>query len=133
MKIPEKLVDFVSRREVVKVLATSNTDGSPNLGPKASTHVFDEESLVYAEFVGKRHFENVQRDKRIAIAAMDWEKREGYRFIGHAELHASGAIFEKVIARFPRPAKAVVRLVVDRIEILSPAQAGQAFPLTENV
>lgn len=133
MKIPQALRDFISRREVVKVLATGNADGSPNLGPKASTHVFDDESLVYAEFVGRRHFENVQRDKRIAIAAMDWEKREGYRFIGHAELHASGPVFEKVSGRFPRPAKAVVRLLVDRIEILTPAQAGQPFPLAESV
>ncbi len=133
MKIPQKLVEFVSRRDVVKVLATGNADGSPNVGPKASTHVFDDESLAYAEFVGRHHFENVQRDQRIAIAAMDWEKREGYRFIGRAEIHASGPVFEKVSQRFPRPAKAAVRLVVDRIEVLSPAQAGQPFSVTESV
>jgi hypothetical protein len=42
MKISQILKDFVSRRDLVKVLATANADGSPNIGPNASTHVFDD-------------------------------------------------------------------------------------------
>ncbi|MBI4524188.1 MAG: pyridoxamine 5'-phosphate oxidase family protein [Deltaproteobacteria bacterium] len=127
MKIPQTLVDFVSRRDVAKVLATVNADGSANIGPKASTQVYDDESLAFAEFVGKHNLENVQRDQRITIAAIDWEKREGYRFVGQAEVHQSGPIFEKLRERLPRPPKAVVRLLVDRIDILSPAQAGETL------
>ncbi|MBI2987231.1 MAG: pyridoxamine 5'-phosphate oxidase family protein [Deltaproteobacteria bacterium] len=128
MKIPQRLKDFVSRRDVAKVLATVNSDGSPNVGPKASTQVFDDESLVYGEFVGKRHFENVQREQRISIAVMDWEKREGYRFVGQAEVHKSGPTYENVVARLPGPPRAVVRLLVERIDILSPKQAGETLP-----
>jgi uncharacterized protein len=127
MKIPKELVEFVSRRDVAKVLATVNADGSANVGPKASTQVYDEGSLAYGEFVGKRHFENVTRDQRITIAAIDWAKREGYRFVGQAEVHPAGPIYDMVREKLPRPPKAVVRLVVERIDILTPAQAGEAL------
>ncbi len=131
MKIPQNLIDFISRRDVAKVLATANADGSPNIGPKASTQVYDDESLAYGEFVGKHHFANVQRNQRIAIAAIDWAKREGYRFVGQAEIHPSGPVYEKVRQGLPRIPKAVIRLVVERIDILSPAQAGETLPANE--
>lgn len=125
MKIPKELVDFVSRPDVVKILATVNSDGSPNVGPKASTQICDDGSLAYAEFVGKRHFNNVNHDKHIAIAAVDWTKREGYRFVGQAEVHQSGPIYDKVRETVPGPPKAVVRLIVERIDILSSRKAGE--------
>lgn len=131
MKIPQDLVEFVSRRDVVKVLASGNDDGSPNVGPKMSTRVFDDESLAYAEFTGKRHFANVQRDPRISIATVDWEKREGYRFSGQADVHTSGPVFEQVAGSFRRPPKAVVRLNVSDITILSTDRAGEPLSARE--
>jgi predicted pyridoxine 5'-phosphate oxidase superfamily flavin-nucleotide-binding protein len=125
VKIPKELVDFVSRPEVVKILATINSDGTPNVGPKMSTQIFDEGSLAYAEFVGKRHFNNVNHDKHIAIAAVDWAKREGYRFVGEAEVYQSGPVYDKIRQTVPGPPKAVVRLIVERIDILSSGKAGQ--------
>ena len=98
VKLTEELKQFVSRPEVVKVLATINEDGSPNIGPKGSIQVYDDESLAYAEMMGKHHYRNVQRDRRVAIACIDAQERKGYRFEGEAEAHESGEVFDRMAA-----------------------------------
>jgi len=128
VKLTQELKDFVSRPEVVKVLATVGEDGSPNIGPKMSIHVYDDESLAYAEVTGKRHWRNVQQNRRIAIACIDWQKMEGYRFVGEAEVHQEGEVFDRINAmippKFPRP-KAAIRLRVEEVTNLSFRSPGE--------
>ena len=128
IKLTQELKDFVSRPEVVKVLATVNEDGSPNVGPKMTIHVFDDESLAYAEVTGKRHWRNVRQDARVAIACIDWQKMEGYRFVGEAEVHREGDVFERINAlippKFPRP-QAAMRLPISEVYTLSFRSPGE--------
>ena len=127
VKLTQELRDFISRREVVKVIATINEDGSPNIGPKGSTHVYDDESLAYAEVTGKHHYHNVRRNTHVAIACIDWQKGEGYRFVGEAELHEAGDVFDQVAGRLPshiKP-KAAVRIPIREVYGLGGAQAGE--------
>jgi hypothetical protein len=127
VKLTQEIKDFVARPEVAKVLATINPDGSPNIGPKMSTHVLDDESLAYAEVTAKHHYENVKRDPRVAIAVVDWTGRAGFRFIGEAEIHESGELYDKVASRLPpewRP-RAAVRVKVTEVHSLSGPQAGE--------
>jgi len=97
--LTQKLKDFVSRPEVTKILATVGEGSLPNIGPKGSIRVFDDESLAYAEVTGKQHYRNVQRNPAVAIACVDWQTRDGYRFLGEAELHPSGEVYDRVAAQ----------------------------------
>ena len=126
-KLTQEMKDLVARAEVAKLLATVNPDGTPNIGPKRSTHVLDDESLAYAEVVGKHHYENVKRDPRVAIAVVDWTGNAGFRFIGEAEVHESGELYDLEASRLPpewKP-KAAVRVKVTEVHALSGAQAGE--------
>ena len=127
VKLTEELKEFVSRPEVTKILATINEDGSPDIGPKGTTQVYDDESLAYAEFTGKRHYRNVQRDNRIAIACIDWQERNGYRFEGKAEVYESGEVFDRVAGKYPpeRRPKLVVRVPVTAVYALSGTEVGE--------
>ncbi len=130
VKLTQELKDFVSRPEVVKVLATVNEDGSPNIGPKGSIRICDDESLVYAEITGKRHYQNVRRNNHVAIACIDWQQYQGYRFVGEAEVHESGALFDQVAAwlaaRLPNiTIRAAVRVPIREVYGLGGAQAGE--------
>ncbi len=128
-KLTETLKAFIARPEVVKIVATVNPDGSPNIGPKGTTHIFDDESLAYLEVAGGRHWENVRRDPRVVVTCIDWAGREGYRLIGEAEVYQSGEVYERILQKFFKPdrppPKAGVRIRVKEVHILRPGKAGE--------
>ena len=101
------------------VIATASKDGTPNVGPKGSMYVFDDETLAYSEGTGQKTFKNLQENPKVAVLVVDREKGEGYQVKGTAELLTSGDFFERVARRQeerkrPRP-KHVVKITVDEI------------------
>lgn len=99
MKIPEDaktVVDGAYNRHYPCTIATSSSDGVPNIGFKGSMIVYDEESLAYWERLKRTHLENLQNNPRIAIISWDGEKRTGYRFRGTAKIVTAGELRNKV-------------------------------------
>jgi predicted pyridoxine 5'-phosphate oxidase superfamily flavin-nucleotide-binding protein len=127
VQLTQELKDFVSRGDIAKVLATVSPDGLPNIGPKGSTHVYDDGSLAYAEFVGKHHFQNMRGNPHVAIACVDFPNRQGYRFVGEAEIHESGEVYEEVSKKMPPAMKlrAAVLIRIDEVYALGGAQVGE--------
>lgn len=66
--------------------ATVCGDGSPNLSPKGSIRVYDDDHLVFANIASPTTIENLRRDPRIEINCVDFLRRRGYRFKGTAEV-----------------------------------------------
>jgi len=127
VQLTEELKAFIGRPEVGKVLATVSPDGYPNIGPKGTMRVYDYGSLAYIEFVGKQHYENVKSNPRVAVACIDFAGREGYRFVGDAEVHESGDLYDKLSAPFPpeRKPKAAVIIQIERVYALGGTQVGE--------
>lgn len=110
-------------------VATVNADGTPNIGPKRSTRVVDDEHLAYNEGTAKQTWENVKRGSKVAIAVADSTTLQGYRFVGTPEAFTSGELYEQAAAMakkmgFPAP-EAVVKVQIDRIFKLSIPGAGE--------
>lgn len=101
------------------VVATASKQGIPNIGPKGSVHVIDDETLCYAESTGEKTLRNLRENPRISVMILDREKSEGYQFKGTAQLSTSGDLFEKVTKRQQERKrgvpKCVVRIKVDEI------------------
>lgn len=74
--------------------ATVSPDGSPNLSPKGTTTVWDDEHLVFADIRSPQTVRNLRREPAIEINVVDPITRKGYRFKGRAELHADGERYE---------------------------------------
>jgi predicted pyridoxine 5'-phosphate oxidase superfamily flavin-nucleotide-binding protein len=111
-------------------VATVDPDGTPNVGPKRSTRVFDDEHLVYNELTGKQTWANVSKGSKVAIAVADREKRVGFRFLGTPEVITSGPAFEVAAeqmkkAGMPAPLKALVKVAIEKIFSLGPPGAGE--------
>lgn len=89
----------------VCLLASTGVDG-PNVSPKGSMMLFDDQHLAYWERSKKKAFENVQSDDRVCVVYSNMEaQRDGrlesgiLRFYGRAELHAQGPVRDAIFAR----------------------------------
>ncbi len=82
-------------RDIVKAtrlcfVATVDDDGTPNLSPKSSLMVYDDDHLVFANIASPNTIRNLRREPAIEINAIDIFMRRGYRFKGTAELMPPG-------------------------------------------
>ncbi len=90
------------------LLATAGADG-PNISPKGSLLVFDDQHLAYWERSKKKALENLAHDKRVAVIYANFKaQRDGIlesgflRFFGTAELHEEGPIKDAIFARLSK-------------------------------
>ena len=74
--------------------ATVCPDGTPNLSPKGTTTVWDDDHLFFADLRSPRTVENLGRNPAIELNVVDPILRKGYRFKGRASVHADDNVFE---------------------------------------
>lgn len=80
--------------------ATVCPDGSPNLSPKGSTRVWDDDHLFFADICSPQTIANIRAGSLIEVNVVDPFVRKGYRFKGPAMIHEPGsAIFAEGIER----------------------------------
>jgi len=111
MAIAQKVRDLINNAWTdgyVCLLATVGADG-PNISPKGSMLVFDDQHLAYWERSKKKALENLQHDNRVVMMYANFKaQRDGVlpngflRFFGTAELHESGAIHDAIFARLSK-------------------------------
>ncbi len=87
------------------MLATSGKDG-PNISPKGSMLVYDDQHLAYWERSKKKALENLGHDRRVIVMYSNFKAQRdktlefGFlRFWGTAELHESGAVRDAIFAK----------------------------------
>jgi hypothetical protein len=111
MPISQKVRDLVLGawgKDAVCLLATIGKDG-PNISPKGSMLVLDDEHLAYWERSKKQALANLGSDRRVAViyanfkAQRDDVLESGFlRFYGTAELHESGPMREAIFQRLTK-------------------------------
>lgn len=110
-------------------IGTVSTDGIPNVAPKRSTKVLDDETLIFTESTGGVTYNNLLNASKVTIAVVNGDIPDGYRFLGKAELRSEGEQFNKAVAFFqklnlPKP-KAVVLVHIEEIFSLKPTMPGR--------
>lgn len=76
-------------------IATVCPDGTPNLSPKGTTAVWDDDHLVFADLRSPATIDNLRSNASIEINAVDQLVRKGYRFKGTGAVYTDGADFER--------------------------------------
>ena len=110
-------------------IGTVSKDGVPNVAPKRSTRVLNEATIMFTESTGGATYSNLLDGSKVAVAVVNREVLDGYRFTGSAEVLSSGELYEKAAEQslkinYPKP-KAVVLVHVEDIYSLKPAMAGK--------
>ncbi|HJZ47309.1 MAG TPA: pyridoxamine 5'-phosphate oxidase family protein [Roseiflexaceae bacterium] len=120
----------VIREQRLGFVATVCPDGTPNLSPKGTTTVWDDDHLVFADIRSPRTIANLKQNPSIEINVVDWFTRKGYRFKGMATVIESGALFDQLVSFYeqqrpvdaPRRIQTIVLVNVQRaLALISPA------------
>ncbi len=121
-KLTQEMKDMIASQQCFH--ATVSKDRIPNNAPKRSTRVFDDETLIFNEGVGRTTYQNILDGSLDAVAVVNREIMDGYRFVCFPEMLTEGEIFDSsaemsIKAGMPKP-KAVVLLHVKEIYSLKP-------------
>ena len=107
--------------------ATVTPDGRPNLSPKGTIRVWDDDRLFFLDIASPGTRANLTRNPFIELNVIDERSRRGYRFFGRASLHIDDAVFKDAMERVfaeekaNYPVSAVVLIAVERAEpVISP-------------
>jgi hypothetical protein len=109
-------------------VATVTPEGKPNLSPKGSLKVLDDEHLAFADIMSPATMRNLKTNPAIEVNMVDPFLRRGYRFKGTCEIHREGPVFDAVANELwvregrQYPVNAVVRIKVEQaLPVKSPA------------
>lgn len=106
--------------------ATVCADGTPNLSPKGTTRVWDDDHLFFADICSPQTVENVRRGSEVEVNVVDPFVRKGYRFKGPAVIHDPGSRqFADGIERL----RADGVTILDRIRCLVVIEVREVAPL----
>lgn len=78
------------RQQRLGFYATVCEDGSPNLSPKGTTYVLDDDHLFFADIRSPQTVANIRRGSLVEINVVDPLTRKGYRFKGLGAVHDPG-------------------------------------------
>jgi predicted pyridoxine 5'-phosphate oxidase superfamily flavin-nucleotide-binding protein len=79
-------------------VATVCADGTPNLSPKGTTAVWDDDHLVFANIRSPGTLRNLRDNPNVEVNVVDPFLRKGYRFKGVASILESGPRYDSAIA-----------------------------------
>ena len=88
----------VVREQRLGYVASVCPDGTPNLSPKGTTAVWDDQHLVFLDLFSPGTVANIEAGNPVVeINVVDPIRRKGYRFKGPAAVHRDGSVFEDVV------------------------------------
>ena len=128
-KIPEAARQLVEQQKLGFVASVCQ-DGSPNVSPKGTVSVWDEDHLIFADLDSPGTVANLGRDPRVEVNVVDPILRKGWRFKGLAEVLHQGPRFDQGVRFFekaklmdaPRRIRSIVFVRVQRVApLISPA------------
>ena len=121
----------VVREQRLGYIATVCPDGTPNLSPKGTTAVWDDDHLMFADIRSPQSVQNIERNPSVEINVVDPLVRKGYRFKGRGRVHRADEVFRRGCQMYrdkgatnevTNEIRAVVLIRVDRaLPLISPA------------
>ena len=104
------------------IQATVSPDGLPDIGPKRSLRAYDDQTLIYNDNTGGQTLSNIQNGSKMAIAIIDREALDGYRFVGTPEIFHAGPPFDQAVefaaSKGMKPPKCAVLIHIEAIYTL---------------
>jgi predicted pyridoxine 5'-phosphate oxidase superfamily flavin-nucleotide-binding protein len=92
--IPKHVQEFLPDK--LAWVATSTLEGIPNVTPKGSVRMLDNEHMMFADLFSGKTRHNLEQNPKVAVTVIDPDTNVGYQIKGTAELISSGPLFERM-------------------------------------
>jgi len=111
-------------------IGTVNEEGVPNVAPKGSTRILSDDSLIFTESTGGATYSNIKKGSKVAVAVVNCDKLDGYRFLGNTSLYENGELYEqeaKISLKkgMPKPYAVIVIHIKEIYSLMPGAMAGK--------
>lgn len=103
--------------------ATVCADGTPNVSPKRTTAVWDDDHLIFANIRSPGTLANLRQNPNIEVNVVDPVVRKGYRFKGVASVLDSGDVYDQAMAFYKArgsPLEMIREVVLIRVHSAQP-------------
>jgi predicted pyridoxine 5'-phosphate oxidase superfamily flavin-nucleotide-binding protein len=111
------------REQRLGFVATVSPSGSPNVSPKGSLSILDDDHLVFADVESPNTVENLSRNPETEINVVDPFSRRGFRFRGTCTVAHSGTTYWKVLEMYRDEGSDIRRIrsvVLVKVEHVAP-------------
>ena len=88
-------------------VATASKDGIPNVTPKGTVRLLDEQHVVFADLFSLKTRRNLEENPQVAVTVIDAASGQGYQIKGTAQLLTSGPEFEETAKTLRQSPKAL--------------------------
>ncbi len=98
------------------LIATASKAGKPNVSPKGSFRVLDDEHVIFANIASPRTMANLKENPQLTAIMLDRSSRKGCRIWGKAEILGSGDLFDSFSAELAQRGTKVKHVVKVTVE-----------------
>jgi hypothetical protein len=103
--------------------ATVSADGKPNVSPKGTIRVWDDQHLFFLDIASPGTRANLRARPWMELNVVEQLSRRGYRFFGSATVHVGDPIFEEATRRVygqKSPSYTIAAVVLLKLERAAP-------------
>lgn len=115
--LTKELKDLIETNRIAYV-ATVDQNNAPNVSPKSTFSILDDETFIFAEIMSTRTRQNLLKNSKIALYFYSQEKNMGCQIKGEAEMLNSGELYQEMLEAlkyYDRKANYVVKVKVKEI------------------
>lgn len=101
-------------------VATADINGCPNVSPKGSLSVLDEEHIIFADLRSPGTIKNLKENPNVSMIGLNMKTRNGWRVWGKAvDIMTSGKIFDQLKSKYADKGsiKHVVKVKVEKSSV----------------
>jgi hypothetical protein len=117
--IPKHVQDFLPGK--LAWVATASRDGEPNVTPKGTLKLMDENHVLFADLFSLKTRKNLLENSKVAVTVVDATTAKGYQIKGTAEVVDSGSLFDETSKQMKEspaglpPLHHVVKITVEAV------------------
>ena len=115
----------VVREQRLGFVATVTPDGRPNLSPKGTTGLWDDERLFFADIASPGTVANLRANPHVEVNVVDPILRKGFRFKGTAIIYTSGEGYDRGLELLRKQGSTATRERVRSIVVIEVTEAGE--------
>lgn len=108
-------------------VATVGADSRPNLSPKGTTTVWDDEHLMFADIASPQTVRNLVANPHVEINVVDPVVRRGWRFRGTGTVYRGGPCVERAHAILAAAGSTTPRERIASIVVVAVSEAQPLF------